>query len=337
MKVFKGFFIAIFVLIIVFLIITLFLPSKFEVKRTIEINAPTTIVYYLFDDLRNWKYWDAWFPLDTNQIRTYGGPLIGKGSYFTWKSQNRNVGTGKVEIESEDYFKSISYRFTFGENIQSDAKVLFTNLNGKTKVEWQMEGEFKFLAKWFRFFIDQTAGRDFEIGLANVKKLSENAVANKVLFFVDSLQPFEFLYIYDSCLTQGSEISKKYAEIFATLDSFVVQTKIEYYGYPISVMKGMSKDGQKFYMEAGFPIKSVGAVTNSEIIKIRTLNAGKVIRAVALSSYSQFHEVYAKIQDYFARMKLSPNVAEGQFEMYVTDPTLVPENENITVIYTPIK
>jgi effector-binding domain-containing protein len=332
MKVFKGLLLAIVLLFILFLIITVFLPSHYYVERKIEINAPQSIVYYLIDDLRNWKYWDTWWKLDTNQVRTFSGPIFGLNSKFAWSSRNKDVGNGEVAIIEEKPFEYVKLTITFGKEMHSTNTFRFMQLGDKLLVNWSMEGELKFLAKWFRFFLDKAVGKDFEEGLANIKRLSEDIVKNKVVFFNDSFPETKIIFISDSTNMDPNQISQKYAKAFQELMDFSNSNNLKHTGGPIAITRSYTE--KSYVFDACLPVENPDTLTTTGRVKIGTIPAHYVLRAVYLGSYDGFEEVYSQINQYLAKHQLTPKW--NFFEMYYTDPTLVKPNENITIIYCPI-
>lgn len=333
MKVLKGLLIVVFVFVILFFIVTLFLPSHYEIKRTVEVRSPVSMVFYLVDDLRNWKHWDAWYELDTNQIRSYEGHLFGKNAIFKWSSKERNVGNGEMKIVEEEPFKKIKISMIFGNNMRSDGEFTFDEKDGKTIVTWRMWGEFSFLAKWFRFFMEETAGKDFEKGLANIKKIAEEGVRNKVVFFVDSVPNIKIAFISDSTSVNPQEISQKYGKCFLELFDFISKNTIEIIGGPIAITKSYTRTSYVF--DAAFPVKSFEEINPEGRIQFGEIVASKVLRTVFLGSYNEFEEVYGKIHNYLNSKKFQ--IRGNFFEMYYTDPEKVSPKHNVTIIFAPIE
>ncbi len=332
MKILKGLLIFVLAFVVLFFIVTLILPSHYEVKRTVEIHSPATVVFYLASDLRNWKYWDAWYELDTNQVRNYEGPLFGKNSLYKWSSKDRNLGSGELKIVDEEPFKKIKTLLTFEKGMRSEGEFTFDEKDGKTMVTWRMWGEFSFLTKWFRFFMEETAGKDFEKGLANIKKLAEEATRNKVVFFVDNIPNINIVFISDSTSVNPQDISKKYGECFVELSDFVTKNKMEIIGGPIAVTKSYTKIFYTF--DAAFPVKSFEGINSEGRIQFGQIAASKVLRAIFLGSYDEFEEVYGKIHQYLNSKQFQ--IRGNFFEMYYTDPTTVQPKHNVTIIFAPV-
>lgn len=149
----------------------------FVVTRDIQINAPAEKIFPLINNLRNNKDWSP-FENDPDMKRTFSGPEEGAGAVFEWEG-NTKTGAGRLEIlESVPSIRIVSrldmYRPMKATN---DIAFVFDELaDGTTRLTWSMAGEQPFLGKLVNVFIncDKMVGREFEKGLAAIKRLAEN-------------------------------------------------------------------------------------------------------------------------------------------------------------------
>lgn len=329
MKIFRVLLAFIASLSLVFFIITLFLPSNYEVQREIEISAPKTLVYYLIDDLRNWKFWDYWFSLDTNQIRKYDGPLFGKNSSFRWESKIHNVGTGSLKIIENEYFNKIRTEITFGRNMVANSDFIIDEIPNGTKVRWKFYGSLSFIAKWFRFFLDKTAGEDLRLGLSNLKELAEKIVAEKVKYFLDEIPTIKYIGVVDSSSMNPMEISQKFSLAFQEIDQFITNKRLKHTSSAIAISLSYNQSSYKFI--ACLPVEDFYNATPEGRIILDSIPASKVVRSVYIGPYENFQAIYSKIYEFMTSKQIKPK--SYSFELYITDPTMVKPHENVTVIY----
>src|SRR5687768_372395 len=73
-----------------------FLPSRFDVSRTVEVKAPPGKVYDLVADPRVWANWSVWMQRDPKMDVKYSGPPFGQGARWSWKSDSE--GSGSMEF-----------------------------------------------------------------------------------------------------------------------------------------------------------------------------------------------------------------------------------------------
>jgi hypothetical protein len=108
--------------------------------------------------------------------RTYCGAESGKGAIYAWDG-NKNVGSGRMEILAASAPSKIQIKLDFFTPFEGHNTAEFTMLpqGHATSLTWLMHGPAPFMSKLMQVFmnIDNMIGKDFEIGLANLKRLAE--------------------------------------------------------------------------------------------------------------------------------------------------------------------
>lgn len=151
-----------------------FLPSKFEVTRTIVIKAPDAKIYDEIADPRRWKEWSAWSRRDPDMDVSYSGPPFGQGAKWSWKS--RKEGSGSMEFTRVDPNRRVEYSLYFPAfNMRSGGEFRLEPDAGATRVTWTNRGDVGTnpLKHYLAATMDRVVGPDFEAGLANLKALAE--------------------------------------------------------------------------------------------------------------------------------------------------------------------
>jgi len=97
MSVLKKFASAVIIIVILFVVIGLLLPSKAHVERVIEIAAPAEQIVPHVLDFRKWNAWSPWAEHDPNMQLTFEGPQTGVGAKMIWSSEYKHVGSGSQE------------------------------------------------------------------------------------------------------------------------------------------------------------------------------------------------------------------------------------------------
>ncbi|WP_407115049.1 SRPBCC family protein [Bradyrhizobium sp. LMG 9283] len=158
------------------LVFALTKPDAFRVERSLALKAPADAIYPLVADFRRWTAWSPYEGRDPAMKRTFGGTAAGKGATYAWDGNN-NVGAGHMEILGADGSSKLRIKLDFerpfeGHNV---AEFTFVPQGDVTLVTWAMYGPAPFLSKLMQVFInmDNMIGRDFEAGLAGLKKLTE--------------------------------------------------------------------------------------------------------------------------------------------------------------------
>jgi len=108
--------------------------------------------------------------------RSYSGAADGKGAVYGWEG-NKNVGSGRMEILDTSKSSKIVIKLDFFTPFEGHNTAEFTMLpqGDATNLTWLMHGPAPFMSKVMQVFInlDNMIGKDFEIGLANLKRLTE--------------------------------------------------------------------------------------------------------------------------------------------------------------------
>jgi len=163
--------------IAVVLILAATKPDTFTVQRAAVVKAPPEKIFPLINDFHQWGGWSPYETKDPAMKRTYTGAASGQGAVYAWDG-NKNVGSGRMEILDASAPSKIQIKLDFFTPFEGHNTAEFTMLpqGDGTVLTWLMYGPAPFMAKIMHVFmnIDNMVGRDFEIGLANLKKLTEN-------------------------------------------------------------------------------------------------------------------------------------------------------------------
>jgi hypothetical protein len=160
------------------LILAIRKPDAFRVQRVATIKAPAESIFSLINDFHRWGSWSPWENKDPAMKRTFSGADRGKGAVYAWDG-NKNVGSGRMEILDTSVSSKIVIKLDFFKPFEGHNTAEFTMLPQgdatNTIVTWAMYGPAPFMSKMMQVFmnIDNMIGKDFEAGLANLKKLTE--------------------------------------------------------------------------------------------------------------------------------------------------------------------
>ncbi len=162
--------------IAIVLIIAATKPNSFSVQRATLVKAPAEEIYPFINDFHQWGSWSPYEHKDPAMKRTYSGAASGKGAVYAWDG-DRNVGSGRMEILDASTPAKIVIKLDFFTPFEGHNTAEFTMLpqGNATNLTWLMHGPAPFMAKIMHMFmnIDRMVGKDFEIGLANLKRLTE--------------------------------------------------------------------------------------------------------------------------------------------------------------------
>jgi uncharacterized protein YndB with AHSA1/START domain len=155
-------------------------PDTLRVQRATTVRAPPEKIFSLINDFHQWGTWSPYETKDPAMKRSYSGPAAGKGAVYGWEG-NKNVGSGRMEILDASAPSKIVIKLDFFTPFEGHNTAEFTMLPQgdattiSTNVTWLMHGPARFITKVMQVFInlDHMIGKDFEVGLANLKRLTE--------------------------------------------------------------------------------------------------------------------------------------------------------------------
>lgn len=155
------------------------LPDKAHLEREVVINAPQEEVFAYASDLRNQESWSPWFTYDPAAERVVTGEGIGQK--LTWSG--RKAGNGSQEITSLEPPSHFETRLAFEGRGHARASMTMAPAEGGTRVVWTYDANMRDgaplwmqpVATYFGFFMDGFLGKDYERGLANLKREIEES------------------------------------------------------------------------------------------------------------------------------------------------------------------
>ncbi len=158
-------------------------PDTFRIERTTRIAAPMVQVAELIDNFHEWGKWSPWEHIDPTMTRTFSGADAGVGAIYEWDSKGK-AGAGRMEITemragAERGLITIRLEFFKPWKATNTAEFLMTPTDAGTDLNWAMHGPSPFMSKLMGVFMDfdKMVGKDFEAGLAAIKKNAEAAAA----------------------------------------------------------------------------------------------------------------------------------------------------------------
>lgn len=167
---------AISVVVVVVLGLALTQPPTFKLEREITINAQPATVYANLDDFKRWELWSPWEKLEPGMKKTYSGPATGVGSLYEW--EGKEVGSGRMTITDSKPSQQLTIKLDFIKPFEATNTTVFelAPRSAGTQVRWIMTGENNFFGKVMGVFadMDSMVGKDFEAGLAQLKRVSES-------------------------------------------------------------------------------------------------------------------------------------------------------------------
>ncbi|MBM2813818.1 MAG: polyketide cyclase [Ignavibacteria bacterium] len=174
MRVLKYILLALLSLVVLFFLISLILPTKYQVSRSITIQAPIDSIYDNIIDLNRWDRWVRWtHEVDNTLKKTYELNANGEKVAFRWASEK--FGTGKIHITKSVHNNLIEYNLLVNyERFSTKGKFTFVAAKEGIEVTWFNFGELHDpISRYIGLFMDSMLGPDFEYGLKKLQYILE--------------------------------------------------------------------------------------------------------------------------------------------------------------------
>jgi Polyketide cyclase / dehydrase and lipid transport len=153
-------------------------PDNFTVSRTLNINAAPEKIFPFLNDFTMWGRWSPYEKMDPAMRRTIAGASSGVGATYAWAG-NGKVGAGDMLITASTPSSLVALDLNMRKPMRASNKVTFNLVaNGVgADVTGAMHGSSPFIAKLMGVVMnmDKMVGKQFEEGLANLKRLAEDA------------------------------------------------------------------------------------------------------------------------------------------------------------------
>jgi Polyketide cyclase / dehydrase and lipid transport len=177
MKILKTCALILLLLPVLLLFVSLFLPSRYRVVRSVSMNASANAVFNQINLLKSWPEWTAWTQTRYPDMQiTFSGPDSGAGAAYNWVG--KSTGQGTLMITRSEPAKGIGYELSFENGkFKSQGAIAIETLGDHLNVTWSNGGDLGAnpIARYFGLMMDRRMGPDFELGLANLKRKVEAA------------------------------------------------------------------------------------------------------------------------------------------------------------------
>ncbi len=168
----KNIFVVVGLVFLALLILPVFLPSKFSMARSIEIDAPVGTVFSKLTDLNEYVKWNPFPEGDPTNTADVSGE--GVGSNLVWKGDK--TGEGKMTIATIEPEQKIGVKMEFYKPMSGEGMVYWitkAKSDATTEMTWTFDQDLSYFSRYFGLFMESMMGKHFERGLSKYKTLVE--------------------------------------------------------------------------------------------------------------------------------------------------------------------
>ncbi len=321
------------IVIALIIVISLFLPEKVTVERSVVINAPIEVVYKQVNNFKNWPNWSPWHKKDPKMSIEYSGPESGKGAKYCWDGDPDLVGKGCLSIVEATPNESIKTLLEFEGMTPGNGSWKFEKVSDGVSVSWSMKsdlGQPFVIGKYFGLMMDGMIGPDFESGLSAMKEFTEALPTYSIEIKEDMIPPITFIYVRDSA--DMNMIGPKMDEMAGKMDAYLKKNNLSNSGIPFAIWH---KVGEVFEFSFAMPV--AGNLGKGEgVVKTGSMEGFKCIKGDYFGDYVKMEGAYSDMERYLKDNSLE--MTGEPIEFYVTDPMVETDTSKwLTQIVYPIK
>lgn len=168
---FFEFVISFLIVVVLFIVIGLFLPSKRMYTYSVETNRPMSTVNDLFNSFSRFKDWNPLLRYDPRAKTEISGPVEGVGAKFSYQSRDKVIGSGSWEIVESVPGEKIKYKLTGptrGDNKTMTLRFARTgqgNKNVEITQEYRVDYGWDILGRYAGLYVNRNIGDDVKRGL----------------------------------------------------------------------------------------------------------------------------------------------------------------------------
>lgn len=308
---------------------------KFQVTRSIVVNASAEQVYGALADFNTWTTWSPWLIAEPEAAVTVSPDSSSVGSTYAWAGTI--TGQGKLQHRKLVPHVLIEDDLNFVKPFKSYADVIFrlsAEASG-TKVTWSMNSSMP----WFLFFMvpmmKTLIGMDYSRGLAMFKEWLEtgNITSQTTIHGIESAKPFRMVGIAASCAVDQVSVSME--QSFGQTHSELERLKIPMDGEMISVYTKFRVKEAIFEYISGYIVPEHVQVPEGSPLKSWTLPTTRVFRVEHRGAYQHLGNAWS-IANQLVRFKKLKQHSAGTYEIYRTVPP-VADAALVTDVFLPLR
>lgn len=248
MKHVKKIFLAVAILLVIWLVAPFFFPDTMVISRSIIIESPARTVYSKINDFRNWEYWSPWQTEKVQSTIEFRNNGFGPGSVLVRQSGISGSAEQKFTIVRTEPYNLIEVAMDFPGKPFTVNIIGFSENGPHTQVTWNMGIK---SAGWKTLFFRLKVSKDIDNALTNLSELAT--------FWHDQRLPVAeagvinaFPYVSIRRQLEWEELSDTMEKMYETLVSSANEGNYQIIGHPYAIYHSMGED--KVDIECGMPV-----------------------------------------------------------------------------------
>jgi effector-binding domain-containing protein len=324
MRVLKPFLVFLLFVIIATAILSLLMPTKQKIERSLTINAPAAVIYEQLSRLENFNKWSAWTKQDSLAKYTLSGNDGTVGAVSSWIGDPGLSGEGKMQITELVPGQKVAHSFELKKPKKVDATSLFTlsEGSGSTIVTWNFEMATPRPWNIFNLFysMDKEMGKDFEKGLASLKEIAERSSGTAVVpskpFDIQQIDFPATTYAFIRQVVKWKDIQSFFAQHLPLLYEGAAKNNSS-----TATITGLYSEWDEKNQQADLAVAisvPAGTKATNNIISITNISASKALQVTYQGGYDKMGYAHGSIDNYIVEKKLKAKLPV--IEQYIYGP-----------------
>jgi len=259
------FLIAVLIVVALFVLFGLFLPSSRTVTHSIETNHPLRQVYDTINGFERFPEWNPMRAHDPQVQLDVSGPRKGEGARLEYISASDKVGSGSLEIAEsvEDTRVVINAENDSYGSDKTHSIELEESSSGKTlTITWSYEVDYgwNLLGRFAGLYVSRNVGDDMKRGLANLAGLiatMPNFDYSKLEIGVTQVEPSSILYVQSSSDRNITAVQAAQDKALKDIARVIEANDLEQAGPPRLVTTNFGSE--KYDFDVAIPVREPGA------------------------------------------------------------------------------
>ena len=165
------------IVLALFLLIGLVLPSSRHIEEKVETNRKLTIVYDTLNSMRRFSDWNPLVLRDPRMAMKLSGPVSGVGARLDYESNKPQLGTGSWEIIANQPRASVTYAIDNPQHGHDKTSVFTLKPTGRSgrNVEIVQSYDVKYgwnlMGRYAGLYVSRHVGDDMELGLQRLSNM----------------------------------------------------------------------------------------------------------------------------------------------------------------------
>jgi hypothetical protein len=165
------------IVVALFLLVALVLPSHRHLEKQVETNRKMTIVYDTLNSLRRFKDWNPLVLRDPKMQLQFSGPASGVGARMDYTSDKPQLGQGSWEITATEPRASVTYAIVNPQRGHDKTSVFTLKPSGRAgrNVEitqtYDVSYGWDLLGRYAGLYVSRHVGDDMDLGLQRLTNM----------------------------------------------------------------------------------------------------------------------------------------------------------------------